>query len=115
MDINLKLRGMTPKSGESLCETCRRATIVRGENFEHIIQCGALNDPNDIIKFRVVDCTDYETKLSMSMSKMESLAWNIEPRKRGATGFTKTYEAGDDMEYVITPPTKKSDNEPWDN
>lgn len=106
-----KMIGATPKSGKSLCETCKHARFVRGQNLEERIICGGgmfVTPEGDQgpVRFKVADCSMYHPANHPFLHEMKQIAWNVEARHRGPVGF----EPGQsDMEVIVTPPKKKHD------
>lgn len=100
------VRGATPKTAPSLCERCINGTHVRGQNFEEIMFC---HDMRRDIPFPVDTCSSFEDRSKASLYDMKKIAWNVESRVRGRTGFTVT---GSSAEIEITPPKKREDEQP---
>lgn len=76
----IKIRQGTPThTATSLCESCRRAIVVRGRTLdEEIIQCGALSGPfADRIVFRVTSCNRYDDRSRPSLNSMTAIAWEL--------------------------------------
>jgi hypothetical protein len=66
--MRIKIRGGTVKHGEeSLCLTCRYATIVCGAALrDEIIECAIISRPHDRITFPVTFCSKYISATSVS-------------------------------------------------
>lgn len=99
-----KVYGGTPVGNTSLCATCRKATIVEGENLQKVVRCCALES---LIIFPVFKCSDYDDKRMPSKYEMEQIAWRIESRVRGPVGFSEGDTGPSNMEVVISPPKKR--------
>jgi hypothetical protein len=74
--MKLKIHGGTaPGSSDSLCHTCRHATIVRGARMsEEVIECYKLNE-HTRITFAVKSCAKYSDASMPSLDHMEDIAW----------------------------------------
>lgn len=103
MSINFSMSGSTPKSGPSLCKTCKHASLVTGQNGEEIVKC---NSFEKFISFRVATCSKFHPVNVPWKYEMEEMAWIVEARKRGPAGFKP---GENEMEYVIKPPKKDED------
>lgn len=95
--------GATPKTAPSLCERCQCGTHVRGQNFEELMWCNELRRD---ITFPVESCTSFVDRAESSLFDMKQIAWSVESRMRGKTGFAAT-EGGADV--VITPPKRRDE------
>lgn len=84
----IKIHGATPIGGESRCDTCRYASIIRGfAESERIVICGR-RDQGLRLFFKVAECTDYEDKRHPTVWEMKQIAWDVSPRTAtGKTGF----------------------------
>lgn len=85
----LKVHGGTaPGTSDSLCHTCRRATVVRGARLsEEVIECGWL-DKHTRITFAVKSCSKYSDATIPSLDDMEDIAWVLRTDpKRNQIGF----------------------------
>jgi hypothetical protein len=110
MSLTIKISGGTPKSGKSLCLTCKFAQVVRGQNMEEHIECseGLFSAYRSRVPFCVAECKSYHPQNMPWLQEMREIAWNIEARKRGPVGFDKA-DTGE-MEVVVSPPKKKPDD-----
>ena len=72
----IKVVGGTPNhSTRSLCLTCRRATVVRGQSLSsEIIRCHALERTMD---FPVTDCDSYDDRAQPSLWDLKEIAWAL--------------------------------------
>jgi hypothetical protein len=89
--MKLKIHGGTaPGSTDSLCHSCRHATIVRGARMsEEVIQCYKLNEDTRIT-FAVKSCTKYSDAAMPSLGDMEDIAWILRTDvKRHQVGFVR--------------------------
>jgi len=98
-----KVIGGTPKTGSSLCLTCRNAHVLRGQNFEHHIFCNVAVTTAEI-NFPVSFCSVYDDKRIPSLGEMKQIAWNIKSRTSVPAGFTGSKQT---TEIVITPPRQR--------
>ena len=82
--MSFKIRGgTTTDASESLCTTCRNATIVRGPRLEHdIVECGMLTGHRRRITFPVTFCTDYSDRRLPTLRSMEEIAWVLRTDNR---------------------------------
>ena len=115
MSVRLHILDATPKSGKTICLTCKRSTIVKGQNCEEVVLCAGPfsgNGSYGTVPFRVSSCGSYHPMNTPWLHEMKDIAWNIEARKRGPAGFTPP-EGEDVMEVVIKKPREKYD--PIDN
>lgn len=101
-----KVIGGTPKGGKNLCLTCEHSLVIKGENLEKRIFCGAMYDAVFTPSFSVVECNRYLEKNAPSESDFEKIAWIVETRTRGPKGFVR----GGHLEVEINPPKKKSED-----
>lgn len=113
MALQIKISGATPVSGKSLCMTCKHASVVTGQNCEEIVLCHLFTDGGSKgrVPFRVATCGTYHPSTVPWLHEMEDMAWKIEARKRGPSGFQAP--AGEDiMEIVITKPRNSNSPTP---
>src|SRR5579864_4680308 len=94
-----KVHGGTPQSKQSLCLSCRWGLVIRGVNFQEIVAC-QLPRPTLLIKFPVVECSNYDDKRVPSKWDMEQIAWQVHSRNRGPVGFL----GDEETRIVIEPP-----------
>jgi hypothetical protein len=107
MSTTIRIKGGTMIEGESLCRTCRSAHIQKGfRESEEAVFCtfGRLRP----VRFKVAECTDYESRLVPCRWELEKMALliNVEPaRKRSgfanAVGFAPAKEEVDDEEEFV--------------
>ena len=109
MSIRINIPGGTPQSGKGLCHTCKHASIVRGQNCEERIICGSgiWQSTNGVVQFRVSDCKEFHPQNMAWLHEMREIAWRIEARRRGPTGF-QAPEGEPEMEVTIKPPKKEN-------
>ena len=97
--------GGTPRSCESLCDSCYWAHIQKGyAESEEVVFCAFVR-PARLVPFKVRTCTDYSDKRVPSKRDMEDIAWIIRTkdvnRRTGfAAGEEKTEEAIEELEIV---------------
>lgn len=93
-------RGTPDGSRESLCESCRHATIVEGVTFrERVVYCGELYGmKQDNLPMKVVRCSAYDNKSTPSLRSMELIAWTLQT------------DAGKKV-IGFKPPSKRRDDE----
>lgn len=108
MSATIKIKGGTLVEGDSLCKTCRSAHIQKGfRESEESVFCGF--GPLRAVRFKVAECTDYESRLVPYRWELEKMALliNVEPaRKRSgfvnATGFAAESKEVEDEEELIS-------------
>lgn len=100
MALQIKIQGATPKGGRSICTTCKHAKVVHGQNCEERIICTPVF--NGIVTFKVASCGEYHPSNIPWLYEMERIAWKIEARKRGQSGF-RPEEPGE-MQVIVTAP-----------
>jgi hypothetical protein len=108
--MRLKIRGGTVQHGEqSLCLTCRNATVVKGQSLrEEIVQCGRLSPGHDLIPFPVTSCSGYLDRRHPSIRDMEDIAWVLRTdAKRKQIGFIQARQLKPRDRYVLP------DDEDW--
>lgn len=107
--MSFKVVGGTPKTGRSLCLTCKRGKVIRGQECQEMVFCtGPFSNGTGRVPFRVAECGDYHPSTMPWLHEMEDMAWKIEARKKGAVGFSDPENT--EMEVIITKP--KSSNTP---
>ena len=81
------MKSGTPIFGKkSLCETCTSALIIKGESEnECIVQCEAHYNSPIRIPFKVIECSEWHSKISIPLHRMEKIA-HIMVYKKGV-GF----------------------------
>ncbi|GAC1623773.1 MAG: hypothetical protein NVS9B13_17800 [Candidatus Acidiferrum sp.] len=86
--VTIKVKGGTPQSSDSLCQTCSRGHIIKGFRItEEQTFCRYFYIEREIC-FPVSACTFYEDRRLASKSEMEEIAWFLTTRKPGRTvGF----------------------------
>lgn len=128
-----KIQNGTPKSGKSLCYSCKHARTVRGQNCEEVTTCNAGIFGGNLagggnrnhywtelypgqVPFKVEQCSSYADMNTPSLEDMKQIAWEVTARKRGSAGFGDGVTNPDELETVITPPQKSSKPEiTWKN
>lgn len=94
-----KIYGGTPVGGESRCDTCVYARIIRGyAQTERITICDRLFKPIHI-PFKVMECTDYADKRLPCVEDMEEIAWQLRTKSAGKqAGFLITLQPSESPE-----------------
>ena len=88
--MRFKIRGGTVKEGgDSLCLTCRHATIVEGVSaHQRILECSELSNHSCRITFPVTSCTRFSDRNRPSLREMEEIAWILRTdARRTQVGF----------------------------
>lgn len=102
--MRIKIQGGTVRHGEPpLCNTCRRATIVRGRSLrEEIVECGQLVCGRGRITFPVTFCTEFVDRQHPSIREMEDIAWVLRTdAKRNRIGFVRAKDLQPRERYVF--------------
>jgi hypothetical protein len=91
-------RGTPIHDDESLCESCRHASVIRGRRMEEeMVICGASVMHHLRITFKVTSCTEYLDGRGPSYGELFEKAWILRPSsKRRAAGFVRTSDLTDD-------------------
>jgi len=100
----IKVRNGTARhDGESLCKSCRHATIIRGERIdEEIIRCGELSGNASAIRFKVVECSSHQSKAESTLNMMREIAWEVRTDKTGKKiGFMSPLDARQKKDDLI--------------
>lgn len=109
--IQIKVHGETPRGGKSICHTCKNAKIVKGQNCEEYIACGAyemFKATGGRVPFKVAECSKYHPVNMPWLHEMEEMAWIVEARKRGPAGFGEAVAEGQ-MEVIVRRPHDRED------
>lgn len=104
--MRIKIHNGTVSHGEqSLCGSCRHATITRGRTLdEEIVRCELRPMSTVIIRFKVTECSAYMDARLPSYAQLLEQAWILRPGKgRRPAGFVRSHElAEDELCEVIT-------------
>jgi hypothetical protein len=90
--------GTVSHTGESLCETCRNATITRGRRLEEeIVRCEAQPMTAVLIRFKVTECSAYIDARLPTYAQLLEQAWILKPASgRRLAGFVRSSDLHDD-------------------
>jgi hypothetical protein len=90
--------GTLSQTGQSLCETCRHATITRGHRFEdEIVRCEAQPMTTVVITFKVTECTAYLDSRLPTYAQLLEQAWILKPTSgRRPAGFVRSSDLRDE-------------------
>ena len=111
MGLQLKINRGTPKSGKSLCGTCKHAVRIVGQECQEFFRCErGLFSPRHIVPFKISECGGYYPTNTPLLHEMKEIAWTIEARRRGPSGFKGPEE--EQMEIVITKPKSFNNSTP---
>jgi hypothetical protein len=91
--MRIRVYGGTPtQSGESLCESCKHATITRGRRLEEeIVRCEAQAVGTTVVTFVVAECSAYLDVALPSYPQLLEKAWILRPREgKRAAGFVRS-------------------------
>ena|SRR6185437_10746275 len=106
--MKFKIQGGTPVSGKSLCVTCKYAYTVKGQNCQEAVLCNHVfgeTRTGGIVPFKVAECTEYHPMNQPWQHELEGMAWKIEARRRGPSGF----KPDQPIEVIITPPLNRNE------
>lgn len=104
--LAFKILGGTPKTGASLCNSCRHRKYVRTQNGKEVTRCNAFMFGEYVpVPFPVYECSAHHPTNMPFLHEMEEIAWVIEARRRGPKGFADgvPIEEGE-MEVVVRKP-----------
>jgi hypothetical protein len=91
--------GTVMHSGQSLCETCRNATITRGQRLEEeLVRCEVqpMGQPV-LITFKVTECSAYMDARLPTYGQLLEQAWILKPPSgRRPAGFVRSSELRDE-------------------
>jgi hypothetical protein len=90
--------GTLSHTGQSLCESCRHATITRGHRFQdEIVRCEAPPMTTTLITFKVTECSAYMDARLPTYSQLLEQAWILRPTTgRRPAGFVRSSELRDE-------------------
>jgi hypothetical protein len=86
--MGIKVKGGTPRHGDTLCRSCSNAQIIKGFSAsQEILLCDQIY-PKRPLPFAVSECTMYLDKQLDTVDGMEKIAWFLTTRKAGrSVGF----------------------------
>jgi hypothetical protein len=95
-------QGGTPRSSDSLCDSCYWAHIQKGyAESEEVVLCAFLR-PARLVPFKVRHCTDYSDKRIPSRRDMEDIAWIIRTKDVNRhVGFSADEENSEEEPDVL--------------
>jgi hypothetical protein len=104
--MHIKIYNGTVSGAEkTLCNTCRHATITRGQKLdEELVQCHAGSARSILITFKVTSCSSFNDVRQPSYMEMLEDAWILQPasRKKPA-GFIRATDLRDqELRAIIT-------------
>lgn len=86
MAISITVRNGTPIGKESLCRSCRYASILLGySESEEEIRCGFYSALPRLVPFPISRCSDYLSKLAPTLYELEKIAFIIDVKDVKAT------------------------------
>jgi hypothetical protein len=99
-DMLIKVyNGTIAHTGQSLCETCRNATITRGARLgDEIVRCEAQPMTTPVlIRFKVTECSAYLDARLPTYAQLLEQAWILKPTSgRRSAGFVRSSDLRDD-------------------
>ena len=101
--MRIKVRGTVDHGQQSLCESCRWSTIIRGARLgEQIVECNQLSFENQRVPFPVMSCSRYGHRNAASLREMEEIAWILRSDAHSTrVGFIKSSKLTDEERYVL--------------
>jgi hypothetical protein len=102
--MHIKVRGGTVQHGEqSLCYSCKHATVVRGRSLqEEIVECAQIATARGQIRFPVTECSEYLHRNQPSIREMESIAWILRTdASRKRIGFVRSKDLEVSDRFVL--------------
>ena len=91
--------GTVMHTGQSLCETCRNATITRGRRLEEeLVRCDVQPMGQAVlIRFKVTECSAYTDARLPTYGQLLEQAWILKPPNgRRPAGFVRSSELRDE-------------------
>jgi hypothetical protein len=109
--VRIKIYGRpSVQGGESLCDTCRMAHVVRGRRVdEELVFCQATAPMQPVrITFRVAVCSEYIDAREPSYAELVEQAWVLTPAsRRRPAGFVRASDLkGDEAARIFSDPTE---------
>jgi hypothetical protein len=108
----IKIRDGTPlQEGESLCNTCSNARIIRGRRAdEELVLCDAVIMQPVRVTFKVTSCGAYSDDSLPPYQELVEKAWILHPRRsKGRTaGFVRGADLTMDERIALFRSTKDS-------
>ena len=80
-------REASPIENHGLCGTCKNSQITEFDNGKSVVYCHELPNGHDVLKSKVNKCSMYSRVGSMTLHRMENIAYVIETKKGGEIGF----------------------------
>lgn len=102
--MRIKVRGGTIDHGQqSLCESCRWSTVIRGARLgDEIVECRQLSYHNQRVPFAVASCSAYRHVNHPGVEEMEAIAWILRSDPlRNQVGFVQSKRLPDDERFVL--------------
>ena len=83
--------GTASNSGDSLCNTCRHSTIIRGRRLdEEVVHCEAIGMNATRVTFKVTSCSSYSDVRTRTYMELIEDAWIFQPgSKKQQAGFVR--------------------------
>jgi hypothetical protein len=96
--------GTVTHSAQGLCETCRHATITRGQRLEdELVRCESqpMTAPI-VIRFKVTECSSYLDGRLPTYAQLLEQAWILKPAGgRRPAGFVRSSDLRDDELHEV--------------
>ena len=86
---SIYVKNGTPQDGQSKCESCLHAHILRGfRESEELVYCTVSDGPPLKVPFKVYECSSYSDRSRPTWKQMAELAIDIQPLTSAkAAGF----------------------------
>lgn len=109
--MRIKIYGQpSVEGGESLCDTCRMAHIVRGQRVDEVLTfCQSPMMHPIRITFRVSACSEYVDDREPSYAELVEKAWILTPQsKQRPAGFVRACDLrADEARRYFSDPTER--------
>jgi hypothetical protein len=86
----LNIKNGTPVGSENLCRSCRWAQVTTGYRDSDLLVVCTHTDPNIVVPFVVMNCTEFNDNSKPDWEQMQKLAIHIQPHRtpRKTRGFS---------------------------
>jgi hypothetical protein len=87
IDTKLLEGKRTIKADIGICSTCIFCSIYERELGDIFFKCNSHDKTLSLNRPKIIKCTDYKKRNSMSLQEMIGMAWTINPDKKTIKGF----------------------------
>ena len=86
--FEFSILGERTRSEKRLCDTCRHSLVVKGtKQSDEKVYCNVPISGTVVHPFRVVECSDYVSKIGMTLYEAEDKGWVLETKGGRVIGF----------------------------